>query len=57
MAQIFLRKSVIEMLQGSVMPAELRVVGSVRNVLGSLLIGGVYRLNDRRSLSFMLGVG
>ena len=31
--------------------------GSTRTVLGSLLIGGSYRINDRRTLNVALGVG
>ncbi len=33
------------------------VPGSARSVLGTLLVGGSYRLNDRRTLNFTLGVG
>src|SRR5690348_7574737 len=33
------------------------VAGSSRSVLGSLLVGGSYRLNDTRTLNFALGVG
>jgi hypothetical protein len=34
-----------------------RIPGSVRTVLGTLLIGGSYRLNDKRTLNVTLGVG
>jgi hypothetical protein len=33
------------------------IPGSVRTVLGTLLIGGSYRINDKRTLNFSLGVG
>ncbi|WP_199536062.1 acetate kinase [Dyella solisilvae] len=33
------------------------VPGSVKTVLGTLLIGGSWRLNDKRTLNFTLGVG
>jgi len=33
------------------------VAGSSRSVLGSLLLGGSYRLDDTRTLNFALGVG
>jgi hypothetical protein len=33
------------------------VAGSARSVLGTLLLGGSYRLNDRRTVNFSLGVG
>ncbi len=33
------------------------VAGSAKSVLGSLLVGGSYRLNDKRTLNFALGVG
>ncbi|MFC5582513.1 acetate kinase [Rhodanobacter terrae] len=33
------------------------VAGSARTVLGTLLIGGSYKLNDKRTLNFTLGVG
>ena len=33
------------------------VPGSARSVLGTLLIGGSYRFNDRRTMNFTLGVG
>ena len=33
------------------------VAGSAKTVLGTLLIGGSYRLNDKRTLNFTLGVG
>ncbi len=33
------------------------VPGSAKSVLGTLLIGGSYRLNDRRTMNFTLGVG
>jgi len=34
-----------------------RVAGSVKTVLGTLLIGGSYRFSDKRTLNFTLGVG
>lgn len=34
-----------------------RIPGSVRTVLGTLLIGGSYRFNDKRTLNVTLGVG
>jgi hypothetical protein len=34
-----------------------RLPGSVRTVLGTLLIGGSYRFNDKRTLNVTLGVG
>ncbi|HEV7779108.1 MAG TPA: transporter [Luteibacter sp.] len=34
-----------------------RIPGSVRTVLGSLLIGGSYRFNEKRTLNVTLGVG
>jgi hypothetical protein len=33
------------------------VAGSTRSVLGTLLLGGAYRLNDKRTVNFTLGVG
>ena len=33
------------------------VPGSVKTVLGTLLLGGSYKLNDKRTLNFTLGVG
>lgn len=33
------------------------VAGSAKTVLGTLLIGGSYKLNDKRTLNFTLGVG
>ena len=33
------------------------VAGSAKTVLGTLLIGGSYRFNDKRTLNFTLGVG
>lgn len=33
------------------------VAGSARSVLGTLLIGGSYRFNDKRTMNFSLGVG
>ncbi len=33
------------------------VGGSARTVLGTLLVGGSYKLSDRRTLNFSLGVG
>ena len=33
------------------------VPGSAKSVLGTLLIGGSYRFNDKRSMNFTLGVG
>ncbi|MGO4699883.1 acetate kinase [Dyella sp. 2RAB6] len=33
------------------------VAGSAKSVLGTLLIGGSYRLNEKRTLNFTLGVG
>jgi hypothetical protein len=33
------------------------VPGSAKSVLGTLLIGGSYRFNDRRTMNFTLGVG
>jgi hypothetical protein len=33
------------------------VPGSAKTVLGTLLIGGAYRINDKRTLNFTLGVG
>jgi hypothetical protein len=33
------------------------VAGSARSVLGTLLLGGSYRLNDKRTVNFSLGVG
>jgi hypothetical protein len=33
------------------------VAGSAKTVLGTLLLGGSYRLNDKRTLNFTLGVG
>jgi hypothetical protein len=33
------------------------VPGSAKTVLGTFLIGGAYRLSDRRTLNFTLGVG
>ncbi|WP_426702907.1 acetate kinase [Rhodanobacter sp. Col0626] len=33
------------------------VAGSAKSVLGTLLIGGSYRLNEKRTLNFALGVG
>jgi len=33
------------------------VAGSAKTVLGTLLIGGSYRLNEKRTLNFTLGVG
>ena len=33
------------------------VPGSTKTVLGTLLIGGAYRLSDKRTLNFTLGVG
>ncbi|MEP6899487.1 MAG: acetate kinase [Rhodanobacter sp.] len=33
------------------------VAGSARSVLGTLLLGGSYRLNDKRTINFSLGVG
>ncbi|HEX7731351.1 MAG TPA: acetate kinase, partial [Rhodanobacter sp.] len=33
------------------------VAGSAKTVLGTLLVGGSYRLNDKRTLNFSLGVG
>lgn len=34
-----------------------KVAGSARSVLGTLLIGGSYRFNNKRTLNFSLGVG
>lgn len=33
------------------------VAGSARSVLGTLLLGGSYRFNDKRTVNFALGVG
>lgn len=33
------------------------VAGSTRSVLGTLLVGGAYRLSDKRTVNFTLGVG
>jgi hypothetical protein len=33
------------------------VAGSAKSVLGTLLIGGSYRFNEKRTLNFTLGVG
>lgn len=33
------------------------VAGSAKTVLGTLLVGGSYRFNDKRTLNFSLGVG
>ena len=34
-----------------------KVPGSARSVLGTLLIGGSYRFNEKRTLNFALGIG
>lgn len=34
-----------------------RVAGSAKTVLGTLLLGGSYKLSDKRTLNFTLGVG
>ncbi len=34
-----------------------KIAGSAPSVLGTLLLGGSYRLNDKRTLNFALGVG
>ncbi len=33
------------------------VAGSAKSVLGTLLLGGAYRLSDKRTVNFALGVG
>lgn len=42
---------------GSTRQNNQTVPGSVRTVLGTLLLGGSYRLSDKRTLNFSLGVG